>query len=104
MSSEHTLPHVGRPPTTEVVQLLVNFYRLSRGCPVTGQFRFPGRGQRDTPIILVRDAVKLLQVTPGDAGDEVRARSSSLMCRVNEPGLYDVLLGSHKEEAVLAIC
>ena len=23
---------------------------------------------------------------------------------VNEPGLYDVLLGSHKEEAVLAIC
>ena len=22
----------------------------------------------------------------------------------NEPGLYDVLLGSHKEEAVLAIC
>ena len=62
------------PPTTEVVQ------RLSRVCPVTGQFKFPGRGQQDTPIILVRDAVKLLQVTPGDAGDEVRARVRPASC------------------------
>ena len=44
-------------------------------------YKFPGQGQKDTPIILVRDAVKLLQVTPGDAGNEARARSSSLMRR-----------------------
>ena len=44
-------------------------------------FKFPGRGQQDTPIMLVRDAVKLLQVTPGDAGNEARTRSSDLMCR-----------------------
>jgi hypothetical protein len=44
-------------------------------------FKFPGRGQQDTPIISVRDAVKLLQVTPGDAGNEARTHSSSLMCR-----------------------
>ena len=44
-------------------------------------FKFPGRGQRNTPVLCVRGAIELILVLPGHHAAHVRRRASELMVR-----------------------
>ena len=44
-------------------------------------FRFPGRGQRDTPVANVRGIVEVIMLLPGHTAAGVRRQASELLCR-----------------------
>ena len=44
-------------------------------------FKFPGRGQRNTPVLCVRGAIELILVLPGHHAAHVRRRASELLVR-----------------------
>ena len=68
-------------------------------------FKFPGRGQHDTPICTLACAVKLLQVTPGEAGREARSQSAELLCRYygGDLSLVGEVFGNAVEQERLAV-
>ena len=50
-------------------------------CTNCTNFRFPGRGQRDTPITGVRGAVEIVMVLPGHRAAQVRRAAAALLVR-----------------------
>ena len=44
-------------------------------------FRFPGRGQRDTPVASVRGIVEIIMLLPGQQAARVRRQAAELLCR-----------------------
>ena len=44
-------------------------------------FRFPGRGQRDTPVANVRGIVEIIMLLPGQQAARVRRQAAELLCR-----------------------
>ena len=44
-------------------------------------FRFPGRGQRGTPVANVRGIVEVVMLLPGRMAARVRRQASELLCR-----------------------
>ena len=44
-------------------------------------YRFPGRGQRDTPIADVRGIVEIVMLLPGRHAARVRRQAAELLCR-----------------------
>ena len=44
-------------------------------------FRFPGRGQRDTPVCEVRGIVEIIMILPGRHAAQVRKQAADLLCR-----------------------
>ena len=44
-------------------------------------FRFPGRGQRDTPVVDVRGIVEIVMLLPGRHAARVRRQAAELLCR-----------------------
>ena len=60
-----------------------NYQRVKKNhsnvCVNAMTFRFPGRGQRDTPVIGVRDAVDLIMLLPGHQAASVRRQAASLL-------------------------
>jgi hypothetical protein len=44
-------------------------------------FRFPGRGQRETPIADVRGIVEIVMLLPGRHAARVRRQAAELLCR-----------------------
>ena len=44
-------------------------------------FRFPGRGQRNTPIADVRGVVEIIMLLPGHTAARVRRQAAELLCR-----------------------
>ena len=44
-------------------------------------FKFPGKGQRKTPIIDVQGAVELVLLLPGRYAAQVRRQAAELLCR-----------------------
>ena len=44
-------------------------------------FRFPGRGQRETPIADVRGIVEIVMLLPGRHAARVRRQAAELLCK-----------------------
>ncbi len=44
-------------------------------------FRFRGRGQRDTPVASVRGIVEIIMLLPGEQAARVRRQAAELLCR-----------------------
>ena len=44
-------------------------------------FRFAGRGQRDTPVASVRGIVEIIMLLPGQQAARVRRQAAELLCR-----------------------
>ena len=44
-------------------------------------FRFPGRGQRETPIADVRGIVEIVMLLPGRHAARIRRQAAELLCR-----------------------
>ena len=44
-------------------------------------FRFPGRGQRDTPVADARGVVEIVMLLPGRHAARVRRQAAELLCR-----------------------
>ena len=44
-------------------------------------FKFPGRGQRDTPITCVKGAVIIVMLLPGRTAANVRKQAAGVLCR-----------------------
>ena len=59
--------------------------RIKEGYPEVSpnwrDFRFPGRGQRDTPVANVRGIVEVIMLLPGHTAAGVRRLASELLCR-----------------------
>ena len=68
-------------------------------------FKFPGRGQHDTPICTLASSLKLLQLTPGEAGREARSQSAELLCRYygGDLSLVRKVFGNAVEQERLAV-
>ena len=71
------------------------FQRLKEDYPEVGSdwsnFRFAGRGQRDTPIADARGIVEVIMVLPGRAAGQVRKAAADVMVRYlgGDPSLVD---------------
>ena len=61
------------------------YTRLREQFPEVGttssNFKFPGRGQRDTPITCVKGAVLIVMLLPGRTAGNVRKQAAGVLCR-----------------------
>ena len=48
---------------------------------ILGDFKFRGRGQKNTPVIGIRGAVELILLLPGQQAARVRRQAAELLCR-----------------------
>ena len=48
---------------------------------ISVHYRFPGRGQRDTPVADVRGIVEIVMLLPGRQAARVRRQAAELLCR-----------------------
>ena len=44
-------------------------------------FRFPGQGQKDTPVAGIRGLVEIIMLLPGEGAARVRRQAAELLCR-----------------------
>ena len=60
-------------------------------------FKFPGRGQRDTPITCVKGAVLIVMLLPGRTAAAVRRQAAGVLCRYlgGDLSLIDELSAIH---------
>ena len=62
-----------------------DFRRLSTQYTEVGatcsHYRFPGRGQRDTPVADVRGIVEIVMLLPGRQAARIRRQAAELLCR-----------------------
>ena len=62
-----------------------DYRRLLNQYPEVGSncsnLKFPGRGQRDTPVVDVRDIVEIVMLLPGRHAARVRRQAAELLCR-----------------------
>ena len=71
------------------------YQRLSDAFPAVltniSNFKFPGRGQRDTPVIDAHGIVEIIMVLPGRAAARVRRAAADVMVRYlgRDPGLVE---------------
>ena len=56
-------------------------------------FRFPGRGQRETPIADVRGIVEIVMLLPGRHAARIRRQAAELRCRYLGGGLANQSVG-----------
>ena len=63
----------------EDVRILCSSYPEVDGIFV--HFRFPGRGQRDTPVVDVRGIVEIVMLLPGRHAARLRRQAAELLCR-----------------------
>ena len=69
--------------------------RLKEAFPEVGSdlanFKFPGRGQRDTPVIDAQGIVEIIMVLPGRAAARARRAAAEVMVRYlgGDPGLVE---------------
>ena len=59
-------------------RLTEQFPEVSRLCSL---FKFPGRGQRDTPITCARGVVTIVMLLPGRAAAHIRKQAASTLVR-----------------------
>ena len=62
-----------------------DYPRLLNQYPEVGtnwfHLKFPGRGQRDTPVVDVRGIVEIVMLLPGRHAARVRRQAAELLCR-----------------------
>ena len=62
-----------------------DYRRLLNQYPEVGtncsNLKFPGRGQRDTPVVDVRGIVEIVMLLPGRHAARVRRQAAELLCR-----------------------
>ena len=59
-------------------RLLNQYPEVGTNC---SHFTFPGRGQRDTPVVDVRGIVEIVMLLPGRHAARVRRQAAELLCR-----------------------
>ena len=64
--------------STYYTRLQEQFPEVATNC---GNFRFPGRGQRDTPVTCVKGTVTIVMLLPGRAAAHVRKQAASTLVR-----------------------
>ena len=75
-------------------RLREQFPEVSSSCSL---FKFPGRGQRDTPIACVKGVVTIVMLLPGRAAAHVRKHAASTLARYlgGDLSLVDELAQNH---------
>ena len=72
-----------------------------------GEFKFPGRGEGDAPVITLKGALKLIQWLPGKTSKGIRARTTDILIQHFEDNTEKFIAWAvetakqvHEEEAV----
>ena len=83
------------------------YQRLSDAFPEVltdvSTFRFPGRGQRDTPVIDAHGIVEIIMVLPGRGAARVRRAAAGVMVRYlgGDPGLVEEIAANRLRQQEL---
>ena len=83
------------------------YQRLSDAFPEVltniSNFKFPGRGQRDTPVVDAHGIVEIIMVLPGRAAARVRRAAADVMVRYlgGDPGLVEEIAANRLRQQEL---
>ena len=71
---------------------------------ITSNFKFGGRGQRDTPVTDAPGIVQIVMVLPGRAADTIRKQAASVLVRYlgGDMSMIDEIAANHLRQSELA--
>ncbi len=99
--------HDAKQASNTFANLQVTFPDVSQ---MVGHFKFPGRGQRPTPVAHLKDLIEIAWLCPGRNAAEFRRTGAVTLCRAlgGDPALVDEVCQRHRnlsmdeKEAILA--